>query len=262
MRRILDLDDPNLLTVSSAAVFDNRVLFTTAPALEADHGVFHRGFSVLDNDVLSGMRGKLPPVYDGLWTGLNTLQIVEGEFQFKDRCFALVLNRNIPTTPKIELWEIMRETGYDEIGNTKVPISWLFETAAFFKDKPFALKRLINGVLFVKNMFGRVRFRVLWRPDDHPCWIPWASWEECAPEQFCPDLDAPLPAPLKPQVQFRVRMPFGAPPTDCDPITNKPYRNFYRLQIRLEISGQCEISGLMLHAVSEPEVVGRAEVSD
>lgn len=263
MNTVMQYDDPALLTVSSAAVFDNRLLMTLSPALDEEHGVYHRGLAVMNNEVLSSLRGKSPSIYDGLWTGPDILQIMHGIFANVDRCFMMVLNRVDVDHPKVEIWEQTDEDGDDQIGTNLIPIFWVRETGAFFKDSLLDLKRLINGYLWVDNLFGNVHFRVLYKPDNHPCWIPWAEWDECANNSECEQPNISVAAPRVPVPQFRVRMPFGSPPTSatvdgqevsyCDPVTNRPYRNFYTVQLRFEIRGRCRIVGLKLWAAAEPE---------
>jgi hypothetical protein len=187
-----------------------------------------------------------------MWTGLNVLKLVKGVFQNIERCFAFVLALNDPANPEIQLWEIMTVPGDDEFINGSTRVLWTFESSDFYKPTTLDMKKLVNGELWAFDMRGRVDFRVLYRPDDFPCWVPWAAWQECAPEQECPSPDFGVPAPNVIQPQYRTRMPFGEPPVVCDTTIDRPTRVFYVVQNRIEVRGQAKIGALRLQAVPEP----------
>jgi hypothetical protein len=245
MNRITDLDDPSLLYYSSAIYFDNRMLMTCSPVF-TQKGVYHRGIIALDFDIISSMRGKAPAVYDGLWTGLQTLQLVKGMFGGRERAFAFVLFGGVNTEPEIQLWEILTD-GEDYQDQNSIPIQWQFESADMkFTGKGMTdmdVKRLINGELFIDDLRGAVNFEVQYKPDSYPCWIPWHSWAVCAQDRDC-GID-PLTGCLtinnfKPQ--YRNRMGMGEPnPRACDEVTNRPFREGTSFQIRMVITGHCRI---------------------
>jgi len=86
--RVIDKDNRALLGFSSAVEFDNRMLMTCQP-VPLVNGCYHNGLVVLDFDLVTGMGEKLPPAYDGLWTGLQIYQVVKGKFGGVERCFAM-----------------------------------------------------------------------------------------------------------------------------------------------------------------------------
>jgi hypothetical protein len=105
MSLVFDFDDPALLFYSSIASFDNRILFTASPFRNIN-GVAHRGIVVLNQDDISSIKKDGNPIWEGLWTGLNVLQIVTGNVDGVNRCFLFVLN----SSNNIELWEITPES--------------------------------------------------------------------------------------------------------------------------------------------------------
>lgn len=256
MNRILNLDDQNLLKFSSAVVFNNRLLIT-ASQLRTSHGIVHRGWITLDFDLLSSMGQKAPPVYDGIGIGLNVLQFVKGEFNKVERCFAFSLNAE----QEIELYEFTRDDKFDhqtEYG-LDIPISWIWETARFrfgsslFPEKR-VLKRLTNLVMEIDDLVGDVHFKAYFKPDNHPCWVFWKEWDDCAKYKDCgidPITGCLNTKNFKPQ--FRPRVSLGQPPETCDPITNRPYRDGYEFQVRFEISGYCKIKSLYVFAEERQE---------
>lgn len=82
-------DAKNLLQYCSGVNFDGRLLMTTAPVWRGDH-CYWKGLTVLDSYPMSGLFQQNPPIWEGIWTGLNIVQICTGVFNKVPRCFALV----------------------------------------------------------------------------------------------------------------------------------------------------------------------------
>lgn len=252
MARVLDLDAIDLLPFSSAVIFDNRLLMTTAPNATAQ-GVFWAGLVALNFDPLSTLRGKLPSVYDGLWKGMNTLQLVTGFFGRKQRAFSFVMNANQNAIKLTEILETPSDiqtpnfiiTTPDIYDNGVEPITLEFETSYFFRPQDRRVQpylQLMDGEIAVDILVGTVKFRAYWKPDQYPCWIPWVSWSECAE---LGDNSRP---------QFRPRMGFGRPPVSfCDPSTNRPLVEGYEFQVKMIITGHCRVRAIRCRAVVKPE---------
>lgn len=237
---ILRADDPGLLRFGSAIVFDNRLLMTTHPVKVA-FGVYHTGIIPLNFDPVSSLRGKLPSVYDaGIWTGLNVLQLIVGDFDGVERAFAIVLN----TSNEIEIWEILKDGNHDE---TNTPIVWDFASASlkFGQDDPRQrdLLRLQDGEIYVDKLVGTVRFEAFYKPDQYPCWVSWFSWTECQTS----DASDSKPG-------FRPRMGLGEPSGyPCDENVNRPLRECYTMQFRLVVRGHCRFLGARFKASTIPQ---------
>lgn len=242
VERVTDLDDEALLPFASAIVFDNRMLMTTRPT-SSSLGVYHQGLVALNFDPLSTLRGKAPSIYDGVWAGLNALQLLTGEFSLVERAFAFTFNT---TTTEIELWELEKTKTTEINDNTFTPITWLFESPTLDwpgekRDKP-RFKRMMDGEIYVDDLRGSVLFQAFYRPDEWPCWIPWLEWTECAGTG------------TGTQPQFRPRMGLGQPDSKlCDLITNRPFRDAYRFQFKLVVTGHCRFLGARFKAVTLPE---------
>lgn len=246
VERIISRDDKSLLAYGSAVFFDNRVIYTAAPQTSSQ-GVIHPALVAMDTDPLTSIQQRLPPVYDGMWSALNVLQLVAGNSLGTDRCFAFGLN--VPEE-KIELYELL-PTGASHYDNSVVPITWSVEGPALFLEDPKdrTLKRLIDGEIQVDEVTGYVGFQVFYRPDQWPCWVPWFSWSVCATQG----------EGLQPG--FYPRMGFGEPsPDDCDSFTNRPLREGYTFQIKLVITGHCRVLGVNLRAIGQPQTVVAPQV--
>jgi len=245
MNRVIDFDERQLLSYSSSVLFDNRLLQTCSP-FKCANGVAHRGLMPLDFDQVSAMSEKRPPAWEGLWTGLNILQLVKGTFNNTERCFAFVSNDGV-----IELWEITLNDKFDKLEGEDKRIEWTIETGGFPFGNPFDLKRLRGGDVWITDMVGRVNMDLKFKPDGHPCWLDWKQFEECAKYRDCSTEECGVPKQLLPQ--FRPKIKFPTPPETCDPILEKPYIDLFECQVMLRILGYCEIKQLRIHAGERSE---------
>lgn len=248
VERPIDDDDDTLLAYGSAITFDNRLLMTCVPKASTQ-GVFHQAIIALNADPNSSLAGKSASVYDGIWTGLNVLQLVKGQFSEVERAFAFGLNT---TLNKIELYEILKSKA-GKFDNGNVRIRWDAETAALLynvKGKgPFDFCQLIDGEMSVDSVVGQVDFEVFYKPDSYPCWIPWRKWSVCSKRV---DPDQPVTANYQPG--FYPRMGFGEPdPKLCDGFTSRPFREAYFFELKFVITGYCRILGAKIKAVTIPQ---------
>lgn len=234
--RLLNLDQQALLSYGCSIVFDNRFLITLSPQASSQ-GVLHAGLVAQNLDPVSGMRGKQPPVYDGLWTGINTLKLVTGNFAGRNRSFAFAFNT---VQSKIELWELLK-TGEGYFDNGNIPITWAFETAALFNQdiKPRGVMvSLRDGEIAASNVIGLVRFEVYYKSDQN-CWTPWTAFSICADQAGVP--------------QYFPRLGLGEPKSsDCDPILNTPLRDGFTFQFKVVITGHCKFLRAKFTAVTIP----------
>jgi len=247
MDPIFNLDDPGLLRFGSAVVFDNRRLDTVGP-ISHQQGVYWTGLVALNFDPVSSLRGKAPSIFDGLWTGLNILKLVLGQFNDVERCFAFVLNTS-QATPGIELWELLKEGIADDRDGEMIPIEWQFRSASLRFGQTDPRKRdllqLQDGEIQISELVGRVDFQAGFFPDQWPCPVPWFNWSEC-------QTVADPQNPAKPG--FRPRMGMGEPPGGpCDEDNNRPLRQFYSMQYELTVRGHAVFLGARFKAFNVPE---------
>lgn len=253
--RIVVADNPALLPFGSAIVFDNRLLMTAKPTVSAQ-GVFHPGLIALNFDPLSSIEGKLPSVYDGVWQGINVLQLTVGSINNIQRGFAFHLN-NIVTPNRIELWEILT-TPKDALVDTYVPtfaeiydqgtqpVTMYFESPeldfGLRDNRDRSLLQMEDGEIWVDSLIGTVVFQTYYKPDSYPCWIPWFSWEECSNITGGGNLG------------FRPRMGLGKPPLVCDAVNvNRPISWGYTFQFKLVMTGHCIVRGAKFRASVKSE---------
>jgi hypothetical protein len=238
MTYVIDADDERSLKYASAILFKNRWLVTCSPGNSFLHGTYHRGVIALDFDIVSSMSNRLPPAYDGLWTGLRVLKLLAGDFDGVERAFAFVLS----SADKIELWEI---TANDLFDNMTRRIEWVLETPAFFDG--IQMRKLRGGEMFMDEMSGRVNLDVKYRPDQHAAWFDWSAWSECANYQTCSLANCEPPKNLKPQYRSRMRFQ-DDPPNACVDENNLPSNQGYTFQVRLAVTGAARLKALAVHA--------------
>ncbi len=246
VQRVIDQDNPALLEFGSAVQFSNRFLTTSKP-IQSLAGVFHQGAIALNFEPISGIGQKAQSVYDGLWTGVNTMLWIVGGFQSVPRAFNFSFNS---FANKIEVYELLDDSSpviADNNGIEDIPITWTIETAMLFKDlknkAEFDLCKLIDGELDVAEVAGRVRFEVFYRSQFDPCWHLWNDFTICATQGL----------PLARQ-QNRVQLGLGKPPADsCDPSNSRPYYIGETFQFRIRITGHCKIYGIIIKACAEPK---------
>lgn len=202
MEQTLTADTKFLLNHSSAVLFNNRLIDTVSPVRDPFHGVWHRGLVALDFNLVSNLRTKLNPAWEGLWTGLHVLQIVKGIVAGEDRCFIFALNGNL----EIELWEMIDSYQHDNDGENIIPISWSMDLPSYDCQNSDKFKKLIGGRCVVENMSGNFSINLKYRSDQNPCWINWDTFNLCAVnEDCCTDLNTTVTQPFTiPAVGFNV----------------------------------------------------------
>jgi hypothetical protein len=102
MNYILNQEPIHLLQDVSLAYTDRgRVLMTALPQEYQPESINSRSKKVykalisLDFNSMTGSLGKTAAAYDGIWTGLDMLQVIAGDFGRRDRAFILGLSCNL-----------------------------------------------------------------------------------------------------------------------------------------------------------------------
>jgi hypothetical protein len=194
---------------------------------------------VLDFAPVSGMFNRSQPVWEGVWTGLEILQIVPVDTA-NPRCFIFALNSD----NEITLWEIERGARFDATDNR---IQWTFETPAYgFDTNGWNLRELAWGDLWINRMAGDVDFAVKFREDGYPVWRNWHDWEDCAQITDCEKEACAAPSNILEQFRARTRLP--APDSTCETTNGKPSTLGYRFQQRVEVTGFARIQQFRIAA--------------
>ena len=241
--RVLQFEDRGLLAGTSATVFDNRLLITALPKQTAN-GIVYQAIMPLNFDLIGTISNKLSPVWEGMWTGLDILQIITANFGGRDRCFAFVISRK---DQSLQLWEI---TNYSYRDHADARITTIIEFPAFTWGKEYELRELLTLELWVDRVVGKVDATMEYRVDSDSCWQPWHIWQFCAARNSCEDETNPFcynPYPLGPGYQSTMTLPH--PPQRANAATMRPAYIGYQFQPRLTIHGSCRVRGVYLHAI-------------
>ena len=233
---------------TSVVLFDNRLLTTVTPQ-NTSQGVYFRGIAPLDFDTVGGTGDKMPPAWEGLWTGLNFLQLLTAEVDEEERCFAFHLNSSC----NIQLWELTKD-GIKDADSSR--IGCYIETPSYSFENPLEMKQLEYGEMWVDDLRGEVDFTIRYKPNQYPAWVDWNSWTECAKAETCnPVAGSCLTLKnYKPQYRSRMRLPQPSD-DDCEATNGVPMRNGYEFSSRIEWVGHARVKTFRLHAypvVEEP----------
>ncbi len=242
--RVLRFNDRSLLRYSSGIEFNNRLLQTALP-YQSTVGVAHRGILPLDFDLISTLEEKLPPAWEGMYEGLNILQLYEGDFGGLQRAFAAVVSK----TNEIEIWELTQDQRFDA---TDRRISMVIETPSFTWGDPFRLKELDTLELWVDKLLGKVEFEAYYRPDQYPCYFPWHKWQECTAKDCTEDIDNPCDLDQYPKQpfceSFKATMMLPKPVPGCVKVSGRPSTLGYQFQVKIVVKGWARVRGLLVYA--------------
>jgi len=242
--RLIIGDDQSLLKFCSSAYFNNRAIFTCNPT-QFTRGVGHSSIAALNMDPLSSINTKENPAWEGAWSKPNTyfLSLVSGFFKNRRRCFAFTLSGS-DSTATIGVVELLSDTSDTFDDDTSTPIEWTLESPQLLNNH--ARKeyyRLIDGELWFKNIVENVTVTAYYKPDQSNVWTQW----------YGPFTITEAMAPA--ETGYRARIGLGSPsPSVMDSVNNRPVREGYDFQVKLDIVGACTLMGgrIMASIIPEP----------
>jgi hypothetical protein len=150
--------------------------------------------------------------------------------------------------PTFQIWEL---TSNAKVDNGGTPIEWVIEWPAFTWGKEFELKKLVAGELWIDQLYGKVSFKMEYRPDGDPRWRKWKEWT-LTQKDFDPMISAIQavrnypPVALPPDYRSSITLP--EPPQDCASSAGRPCNVAFQIQPKLTVTGQARIRGILLHA--------------
>lgn len=241
--RLLAFNDRSLMRFCSGIEFDNRMIQTATPFL-TPVGIAHRSLIPLNFDVISTLDTKLPPVWEGMWEGLDTLELATGDFGGRQRAFATAWSDR---SRNIQLWEMSDALRFENGDNR---VSWYVEFPAFTWGDEFMLKRLVSAELWLDKIFGEVVYTMHYRPDGDPCWYLWHMWKLCTARDSCEDVHNPVCVyPTAKRESFRQTITLPTPTNVCESTSGRPSNVGYQFQARLTVMGWCRVRGILLKAI-------------
>lgn len=250
-QRILQFNDRSLLHVASGILFQDRLWETALPKV-TPQGIVHQAIVPLDFIPISSFGAQNPPIWQGMFQGLDMFQLFVGDFGGRERAFAVVRASGTGTTPEgtIQLWEMTAGEQEDFNGTQGNRLVWIVETPAFTWGEEFELKKLVSGELWLDRLHGTVDIKVEYRVDSDACWREWVIFKECSPRNTAEDAFNPISYPLADCLEsYRSTLTFPEPKADCATATRRPSNIGYQFQVRLVVRGFCRIRGIYLHAL-------------
>ena len=248
--RAIAYDTEFYLKAASSVNFDNRLLMTIQPQKVNNRGIVHRGVVVMDFDLVSGMGRKLPPAWEGVWTGVDVLQMLTIRIQKQERCFVFGLNQN-----NIGLFEITKNGQFDFDGYDDVPIEWTIETRSITFGEPTNKKRLVSAEQWYDQVMGDIESKVYFKANEGECWHPWAEIKDCAKYRNCEPGEISCPPAVincqevkyyQPPARSRIALP--QPPDKCDVQTGGFTRDGYEFQLRYVNTGRFRLKRVAMVA--------------
>lgn len=241
-QRILQFNDRALMRYSSGIEFNNRLWQTQLPR-QLPQGVVSDAVAPLDFLPISSVGEQRPPVWEGMYEGLQILQLFVGDFGGLERAFAVVVSQE---DSSIQLWEL---TQADRFQNGDNRITMLMETPAWTWARhgwETDLKKLVSAKIWVDRLYGTAVFTLKYRPDGATCWIDWMTWKECSAKNSAEDANNPITYPLIDFGEcYKNTMDLPKPPEDCAPCgTGRPAYIAYQHQLQLQVKGFCRVRGI------------------
>lgn len=257
---------PNLKPYTSGIFFDNRLLATTDPIWQNGR-CSSRGMLALDFNALSSFGEATKPAWDGLWTGVNILQLIRG----KDTAWAFGIDEAGATS----LYQLATtaNTPDDDTGLTgSRRIECELITGAYVFDNgnraasvgAQAQKVLWGGDLWIRDLAGRAMIDTYYRRDGEKCFQFWKDFDICSDVDLC-TRECAFPSPIQ---QYRNRLRQGSPSTvasnTCSTLpanatnTGRLYVG-YEFQEKIAWRGRLTLSMLRIQAMvdkKEPDLSG------
>lgn len=249
-QRVLSFNDRSLLRASSGIVFSNRLWQTALPRV-TPQGIVHGAIIPMDFIPIGSFGENRNPVWEGIYEGLQVLQLFVGDFGGRERAFAVTVSE---VDGSFQVWELTDFLRSDYLSpaltsDDEHRVTWVIETPAYTFGDEFTLKKLVSLELWFDKLFGTADITVEWRPDSDPCWKLWHRWRECAARTSAETCTDPISYPITQfRESFRATRTLPTPPEACESATGRPAKVGYQFQIRMTIKGWMRVRGIMLRA--------------
>jgi hypothetical protein len=234
VRTVLALDDAADLPYVSSAFVENRVFFTSSGRT----GDAFRSIISLDTAITHGITSPTArPIYDGIWTGLNFLQIVTAQFQDRPTLFAITQNGD-----DIELWRLDEQSGAHLDNNTAQPLCRVY-TRNYNFGQAQNLKEFSYVDIWVRELKGDANLTAYFRPEGY------GLWNACSATTLLSDITS---SGALPQRRYRVRL---TPLTNhiVDPSTGLNVLHSLSFQFCIQWEGNLTLERVVFGAVNMGE---------
>lgn len=246
--------DKSLISLGFVSYFKNKVFFsvnpyrtkvidfpTYAPISDYAHG----GMVVMELDSLTSFGDAVKPVWGGLWTGINPMDMVNcGERAF-------IISKDSSNINRI--YEVNPNLTYDTADGKMRPVRSRVYTKEYDFKNPFENKELHSIDFNFDTIEGDFSIEVKYKASHSPYMIPWrtfthkAPWRTCSIPEGC-FLNGFAPHHIR---DFTLGAPGGI---ECSPVTNDFYKIFRKVQLELTLTGTYwEIHEYVIKAMPRPK---------
>lgn len=244
VKNFLKEGEKELLDCTAVAVYDNKVFCTVRPFRLFAKDTFGNdvidvafsGLVVLDLANVSSLSVESPPAWDGLWTGIYPVEMIEAAGSF------FIISKDPGGVNRI--YEMVEDTHDEFQGKKKQIVSRLY-TRMYDCQIPWIDKKEASVNYNIQEISGDFEMTVerrashapnfsLWKKFKHKAKVSVCSVEEA--QTLCGTACGEIPN-LMPH-SFR-ELSLGDPDeVQCDPITEDSYSVWRRQELRITLSGE------------------------
>ena len=246
--------DRDLIKFGFVGYFRNKIFFSVNPyrVSAVDFDTFkpikdyaHGGMVILELDALSSFGVPSKPVWTGLWTGVNPMDMCT----VNERAFIMSKDGAVN-----KLYEINPDINYDTADDMIRPVRSRVYTREYDLKDPF-LNKGLHSVDFNFDTFkGDFKIKVDYKPSHSACFLPLGERTHLAPWRTCDMPDGCFINGFGPQ---HIRdFSIGDPENDQagSPITHDLFRVFKKIQLMITLWGiYWELHELRIKATPEVE---------
>ncbi|MEI6870660.1 MAG: hypothetical protein WCL08_00120 [Verrucomicrobiota bacterium] len=209
--------------------------------------IFHRGILSLDFNSTSTVGAKSYAAWDGVWTGINTQQLVSGFFNGQEQCFAFTYGG----VGDNQVWELTNSYGDDISLAGKSKIQCALESRRYNLGVEYNKKKLRRCDLWLTNINGEVSFDVMYKFDGKSCWTDWPpNWKRCATvaDIVLPETNVNVENLMQNRPQVRTQITQPTPPNVCDTVQGGITSIGFEVQVRLTWTGNVTVEKMIITA--------------
>lgn len=239
------LCDRSLLKYTVAAYHNNRIFFTVNPQLTSAKDldgnkvldISFKGIVSLGLDPVSGFLQNPSPAWEGLWTGVNPMELIELD---QDLYIFSKDPGNVNTLYFVESDEIT----WDTYQGKKKQITSRIETRGYSfaqEGLMYSLKEEVTVFPGLRDVGGKFCFQLERKNDEFPNYTLWRTFKHDAPVEQC-TINADKTISNLVAHSFR-EINFGDPKNSlgdkdfCNPVTKEKMNYFNETQFRITITG-------------------------
>lgn len=243
VEKYLKFSDVDLSKFAVLGYFDNFIFISANPfrikAQDRDGRIVtdyaHGGFVVLEIESLASFLAEGTPVWDGLWTGVQPMEIAT----VGKRCFVASKDGCDTIGGQNVLYEVKSDSTYDIARNTLRRVQSIVYLREYDFKKPFSHKREGSLLVHLEDLQGQIDLIVDRKPAHAHKFLHYDSWSHFAPSYFSESMppDEYLLG-VAPQQIKQIVFGEGEHADEADPVTGELYGTYRSVQLRLTILGE------------------------